>query len=58
MVYRPLYTELLCEAQKRGCKIITGIEMLLEQAALQFELWTGHSAPLNIMRNSVEKVLK
>ncbi|HOV33644.1 MAG TPA: shikimate dehydrogenase [Candidatus Hydrogenedens sp.] len=58
MVYRPLYTELLYEAKKRGCKIITGLEMLLEQAALQFELWTGHSAPLNIMRNAVEKALK
>ncbi len=58
MVYRPLYTELLCEAQKRGCEIITGLEMLLEQAVLQFELWTGHTAPLNIMRNAVERALK
>ncbi len=58
MIYRPLYTELLLKAQSKGCKIITGIEMLLGQAVLQFELWTGHSAPFDIMRKSVEKVLK
>jgi len=58
MIYRPLYTELLQKAESKGCKIITGIEMLLEQAALQFELWTGCSAPLDIMRKTVEKVLK
>jgi len=58
MIYRPLYTELLLKAQSKGCKIITGIEMLLEQAILQFELWTGHSAPLDIMRKSIAKVLK
>lgn len=58
MIYRPLYTELLMRAKSKGCTIITGIEMLLEQAVLQFELWTGYSAPLDIMRKSVEKVLK
>lgn len=58
MIYRPLYTELLLKAQSKGCKIITGIEMLLGQAVLQFEIWTGHSAPLDVMRKSVEKVLK
>lgn len=58
MIYRPLYTELLIKAQKKGCKIITGIEMLLEQAILQFELWTGQSAPRDIMKQSLEKVLK
>ncbi|MGC8739199.1 MAG: shikimate dehydrogenase [Candidatus Hydrogenedens sp.] len=58
MIYRPLYTELLLKAQSKGCKIITGLEMLLEQAVLQFELWTGCSAPLDIMKETVEKVLK
>lgn len=58
MVYRPLYTELLLKAESKGCKTITGIEMLLEQAVLQFELWTDCSAPLDIMRKTVEKVLK
>ncbi len=58
MIYRPLYTELLLEARNKGCKIITGIEMLLEQAVLQFELWTGYTAPLDAMRESLEKVLK
>ncbi|HOK09517.1 MAG TPA: shikimate dehydrogenase [Candidatus Hydrogenedens sp.] len=58
MVYRPLYTELIKEAQKRNCTVITGIEMLVEQAVLQFELWTGIPAPVDVMRNAVEKVLK
>jgi len=58
MVYRPLYTELIKEAQKRNCTVITGIEMLVEQAVLQFELWTGIPAPVDVMRNAIEKVLK
>jgi len=58
MIYRPLYTDLLLNARRKGCKIITGIEMLLEQAGLQFEIWTGYPAPLEIMRKSLEKLLK
>lgn len=53
MVYRPLRTRLLREAEEAGCKTIEGIEMLLNQAALQFERWTGQPAPYQAMRTAV-----
>ncbi len=50
MVYRPLKTRLVREAEAAGCTTILGVEMLLHQAALQFEQWTGEKAPLLVMR--------
>ncbi len=45
MVYRPLETQLLKEARSAGATVITGLDMLVNQAMLQFERWTGVSAP-------------
>jgi shikimate dehydrogenase len=50
MVYDPLETRLLREAQQQGCVIVDGLEMLLAQAALQFEAWTGEKAPVDAMK--------
>ncbi len=50
IVYNPLQTQLLREAEKAGCSTISGIEMFLHQAVGQFELWTGQSAPVEVMR--------
>ncbi len=52
-VYNPLKTTLLKQAEKRGCTIIPGVEMFLYQAAVQFELWTGSAAPLDVMRAAI-----
>jgi 3-dehydroquinate dehydratase/shikimate dehydrogenase len=52
MVYDPLDTRLLREAQAAGCTIIDGLEMLLAQAAVQFETWTGLEAPLDVMKST------
>ncbi|MDB6180965.1 shikimate dehydrogenase [Paracoccus fistulariae] len=41
LVYAPLMTPLLSEAQDRGCKIVDGLGMLLHQAAPGFERWFG-----------------
>lgn len=41
MVYRPLETALLRQAQRQGCRAIDGLWMLVYQALKQFELWTG-----------------
>jgi 3-dehydroquinate dehydratase/shikimate dehydrogenase len=54
MVYNPHQTMLLKHAEQQGCTIIHGIDMLLEQAAHQFEIWTGESAPKSVMRNAIE----
>lgn len=46
-------TPLLKEAQAAGCRTISGLEMLVYQAAQQFELWTHQSAPLEVMFQAV-----
>jgi 3-dehydroquinate dehydratase/shikimate dehydrogenase len=52
MVYDPLETRLLREAQEAGCTIVDGLEMLLAQAVAQFETWTGLAAPVEVMRST------
>ena len=49
-VYNPLETKLLREAKAAGCKVIQGSELFINQAARQFELWTGQPAPIDAMR--------
>jgi len=56
-VYNPLKTRLIREAQENGCATILGLEMFVNQAALQFELWTGEKAPLEIMKKVVVEKL-
>lgn len=53
MVYRPAKTRLVQDAEAAGCTIVPGVEMLLQQAALQFERWVGSAAPLEAMRQAV-----
>jgi shikimate dehydrogenase len=58
IVYNPLKTRLLLEAEMVGAEIISGIEMLIWQGALAFKLWTGVKAPLDILKMEAIKVLK
>ena len=51
IVYNPLKTRLLRDAEEKGCKTVPGSEMFLNQAAIQFELFTGVEAPVESMRN-------
>jgi shikimate dehydrogenase len=53
IVYNPLKTRLLKEAQKIGCTTIDGLSMFIHQGAAQFELWTGMKAPVEMMRLAV-----
>ena len=55
MIYRPAQTRLLAAAQKAGCKTANGIGMLLHQGAKAFEIWTGKTAPLSVMRDALER---
>lgn len=50
MVYRPLATPFLREAQATGAKISNGLPMLLHQGAVSFEWWFDRPAPLETMR--------
>ena len=52
LVYNPLETRLLIDARAAGCRTISGLEMLIAQAALQFELWTGKKPPIEEMRSA------
>lgn len=57
IVYNPLKTRLLREAEAAGSKTISGIEMLAWQGALAFEKWTGEKAPVDLMREVAVEVL-
>jgi len=56
-VYNPLETRLLREAAECGCKIVTGLDMFVNQAVEQFELWTEQEAPVELMREVVKEAL-
>jgi 3-dehydroquinate dehydratase/shikimate dehydrogenase len=58
MVYNPLETVLLRQARQQGKQLIQGLEMFVEQAVAQFELWTGAKAPRTTMRDAVLEVLQ
>jgi shikimate dehydrogenase len=49
-VYHPMETPFLAAARARGIRGANGLGMLVHQAALAFELWTGVDAPLAAMR--------
>lgn len=53
LIYRPLATPFLVAAAERGATAANGVAMLLHQAAIQLELWTGEPAPIDAMRAAV-----
>jgi shikimate dehydrogenase len=57
LVYHPLVTPLLAAAQKQGAATVDGLGMLVHQAALQVEAWTGRDAPIAAMRVAAEHAL-
>ncbi len=56
-IYTPEQTLLVKEARTRGCHVLTGVDMFVRQAALQFQLFTGKEPPLELMRTVVKKAL-
>jgi shikimate dehydrogenase len=52
MVYDPLDTPFLRDAVAAGGQAVDGLQMLIAQAAGQFETWTGQEAPLQTMREA------
>jgi shikimate dehydrogenase len=53
MVYTPTWTVLLQAAKSNGARAVSGLSLLVFQGARSFELWTGRSAPLAVMRRAV-----
>ncbi|MFN3531837.1 MAG: shikimate dehydrogenase [Candidatus Brocadia sp.] len=56
-IYNPIETRLLREAKAHGCKVVGGLPMFVNQAAAQFELWTGIKPPLKLIREIAYKKL-
>ena len=58
LVYNPIETKLLYDAREAGCQTLGGLEMLVAQAKIQFELWTGKTASESIMYDSAAAALR
>jgi len=52
IVYNPVETKLAKDAKAAGAKVISGVEMLIYQGAASFEIWTNHSAPIEVMKKA------
>ena len=57
VVYNPLETALLADAQKAGARTLSGLAMLVYQGAMSFEMWTGKEAPIDIMFKAAKEAL-
>ena len=55
MVYRSGSTPLLAAAREHGLRTLDGLEVLVAQGALSFELWTGRKPPLDVMRRAASE---
>jgi shikimate dehydrogenase len=55
LIYNPRETKLVRDARSQGLQATTGLGMLIEQAALAFEIWTRYNPSREIMRSSLEQ---
>ena len=55
VVFNPAVPLFLKKAEEKGAKIITGLGMLVNQGALNIEIWTGEKAPRDIMMEALKK---
>jgi shikimate dehydrogenase len=58
IIYNPIQTRLVKDAISVGAKVVTGIEMLIYQGAVAFEIWTKCPAPVDVMREAALNELK
>ncbi len=58
LVYNPLQTPFLQGAQEAGAKTISGLDMLIYQGAKAFEIWTGNTMPIELVRHVLLKALE
>ncbi|TWU58657.1 Shikimate dehydrogenase [Rubripirellula tenax] len=54
-VYNPENTLLIKDARRAQCRVITGIDMFVRQAAYQYKLFTGKEAPMQLMRDTIKQ---
>jgi 3-dehydroquinate dehydratase/shikimate dehydrogenase len=58
LVYNPVETELLRRAKQQGKTVVPGLDMFIEQAVRQFEIWTGEPAPRAAMLKAAQEALE
>lgn len=58
LIYNPRETKLLKMAREKGCGVSNGLDMLLYQGARSFELWMGQNAPLEVMRQALNQMVR
>ncbi|MCG6533738.1 MAG: shikimate dehydrogenase, partial [Syntrophales bacterium LBB04] len=54
VIYNPLQTRLMGNAETAGCGILSGLDMFVNQGAEQIKLWTGKEPPREVMRSVVK----
>ncbi len=57
IVYSPAETMLLKKSSERGCTTVRGAQMLLCQGALQYQIWTGRTAPFDVMKAALSRYI-
>lgn len=58
LIYKPAETPFIRFAKKKGHRTMNGLPMLLYQGARAFEIWTGHKAPLDVMRKTLTEAVR
>ncbi|HEY2893672.1 MAG TPA: shikimate dehydrogenase, partial [Pirellulales bacterium] len=56
-VYNPENTLLIKDARSQSCTVVTGVEMFVRQACLQFKQFTGQEAPSDLMRDVLKRAI-
>jgi 3-dehydroquinate dehydratase/shikimate dehydrogenase len=56
-VYNPENTLFVKDARSRNCKVVSGVDMFVRQAAVQFKLFTGLDAPADVMREVLKRAI-
>lgn len=58
VIFNPARTRLLNDAEERGCKILDGLGMLVNQAVIAFKIWTDVDPDAAVMREALEEYLE
>ena len=58
IIYNPLQTKLLKEAEEAGCQTLSGLGMFVHQGAEQLKIWTGLEPPRDYMKEVVAAKLQ
>ena len=58
VVFNPPRTSLLCEAESRGCTVVDGLGMLVNQGVIGFKIWSGVEPNAQVMREALEEYLE